>query len=330
MNSKGTLLLNRSEITSLLNLHEYIDVVEQAFKLHAQGKDLAPGLLHIDSDYGEFHIKAGGLRLGKTYFGLKSNAGFFQNRTKHGLPNIQGLIILCDGENGTPLALFDSSEITIQRTGAATAVAARYLARPDSKTVTICGCGTQGRIQLRALKEVMPLEKAYAIDQDPSIAENFVKHMSGELDMPVVPGKLEESVQKSDICVTCTPSKRFFLKNEFLPAGCFVAAVGADSPEKQELEPKILSENKVVADILEQCVSVGEIHHAISKGLMTSKSVYGEIGEIISGDKSGRTSDDEIIVYDATGTALQDVAAAAAVYEKAVAANIGSRFEFSK
>ena len=323
------MLLNRTEIASLLSLSECIDVVEQAFKLRAEGKDFTQGLLHIDMDNGEFHIKAGGLRLERCYFGLKSNGGFFQNRTKYGLPNIQGLVLLCDGENGVPLAIFDSAEITIMRTGAATAVAAKYLAHPESKTVTICGCGIQGRIQLQALLEVVPLEKVYAIDRDPDIVQDFVKDMSSQLGISVLPGKLEEAVQHSDICVTCTPSRSPFLKNEYLTKGTFVAAVGADSPEKQELEPEILAGNKVVADILEQCVSVGEIHHAISEGLIAAESVYGEIGEIIIGKKPGRASSDEIIVYDATGTALQDVAAAAAVYEKALAANKGTWFEFS-
>jgi len=114
----------------------------------------------------EFHIKAGGLRLGRTYFALKVNGSSFQNRERYDLPNIMGAIILFDGDNGYPLAVMDSIEITIQRTGAATAVAAKYLARTDATTATICGCGNQGRIQLKALKEVLPLERVYAFDMN--------------------------------------------------------------------------------------------------------------------------------------------------------------------
>jgi len=330
MSLNGTLLLNRSNISSLLNMKEYIDVVEQAFELHSKGNILKSGLLHFDSDEGEFHIKAGGLRLEKLYFCSKSNSGFFNNKIKYGLPNIQGLIILCDGEKGTPLALFDSIDITIKRTGAATAVAAKYLARSDSKTITICGCGTEGRIQLRALNEVMPLEKVFAIDSNPQNLQDFIRDMSDQLGISILPGTLKESVLQSDICVTCTPSKSYFLKNEYIPKGAFVAAVGADSPDKNELEPTVLSENKVVADILEQCISVGEIHHAISAGLMAAENVYGEIGEIIAGEKPGRISNDEIIVYDATGTALQDTAAAVAIYKKALNSNVGTWFKFPK
>ena len=135
------LLLSRSEITRLLTFPEYVRVVEEAFRLHAQGCALQPVLAHVDADGGEFHIKAGGLRGANAYFALKVNGGFFQNRVRLGLPNIQGLIVLSRADNGVPLAAMDSIEITIQRTGAATAVAARHLARPDSRVVTVCGCG---------------------------------------------------------------------------------------------------------------------------------------------------------------------------------------------
>src|SRR5579871_1449033 len=145
------LLLNRSDIVSLMTLDEYIPVVESAFREHAQGKSFAPALAHVDADGGEFHIKAGGFRGQTPYFALKVNGGFFQNKAKFGMPNIQGLIFLSQADNGLPLAAMDSIEITISRTGAATAVAAKYLARPDSRVATVCGCGNQARVQLRAL-----------------------------------------------------------------------------------------------------------------------------------------------------------------------------------
>src|SRR5579862_6538528 len=159
------LLLARSEIASLLTLPDYIRVVEDAFRIHAQGGSLEPALAHVDAVGGEFHIKAGGIagsiKGNPSYFALKVNGGLFQNRARFGLPNIQGLIVLSRADNGVPLAVMDSSEITIQRTGAATAVAARYLARPDSRVCTVCGCGNQARVQLRALKQVLPIEQVF-------------------------------------------------------------------------------------------------------------------------------------------------------------------------
>lgn len=149
------LLLSRSEIASLLTFRDYVCVVEEAFRRHAEGASFEPALAHVNADEGEFHIKAGGLRGSTPYFGLKVNGGFFQNRARFGLPNIQGLIVLSRADNGVLLAAMDSIEITIQRTAAATAVAAKSLARPDSRVCTVCGCGTQGRAQLRALRHVL-------------------------------------------------------------------------------------------------------------------------------------------------------------------------------
>src|SRR5215212_1571794 len=159
MKPDGTLLLKRSEIASLLGIEECIAAVEQAFKLYAEGRTAPPGMLGIHARDGGFHIKAGLLELGRSYFAAKVNANFPQNTKRFGLPLIQGIIALCDAENGYPLALMDSMEITIIRTGAATAVAAKYLARSDSKVATIAGCGNQGRISLQALSRVLPIEK---------------------------------------------------------------------------------------------------------------------------------------------------------------------------
>jgi alanine dehydrogenase len=323
MPSPHTLLLSRSQVRELLTFPEYVDAVENAFRQYAQGKALKPALLHVDAIGGEFHVKAGGLQLGRVYFALKSNGGFFQNNQRFGMPNIQGIILLCDGENGYPLAIMDSTEITMKRTGAAAAIAAKYLARPHSSSITICGCGTQGAIQLLAMKTFLPLEKVYVFDSDESRAQLFAEKMSGEIGLPVtVAAHLREATRKSDVCVTCTPSRQPYLGIDDVLPGSFIAAMGADSPDKQELDPELLKRNKVVVDLLEQCVHVGELHHAIDEG-MKAEDVYAELGEIVAGHKPGRTSEDEIIVFDATGTALQDAAAAAAVYEKAEQAGIG-------
>src|SRR5215472_1671563 len=202
------LLLSRSEIASLMDFASYVQVVEEAFRLHAEGASLEPALAHVDADQGEFHIKAGGLRGSTPYFAVKVNGGFFGNRARFGLPNIQGLIVLSRADNGVPLAAMDSIEITIQRTGAGTAVAARHLARPDSRVVTVCGCGNQGRVQLRALCHVLPLEGALAWSRRPERAQAFADEISAELKIPVTPvADLAEALRWSDVCVTCTPAK---------------------------------------------------------------------------------------------------------------------------
>lgn len=324
MKPKGTLLLKRSEIARLLGVEECIAAVEQAFKLHAEGKTSPPGILGIHARDGGFHIKAGLLELGRSYFAAKVNANFPENKERFGLPLIQGIIALCDAQNGTPLALMDSMEITIIRTGAATGVAAKYLARRDAKVATICGCGNQGRISLKALAHVRPLTRAYAFDIDEGQARRFANELSKELGLEVdAVNDLAKAVRESDICVTCTPSKRYFLNSEYVAPGTFIAAVGADNEEKQELDPALMVSNKVVVDLLEQCATIGDLHHALEKGLVRKSDVYGELGEVIAGKKAGRISDDEIIIFDSTGIALQDVAAATIVYERAIGNGAG-------
>jgi alanine dehydrogenase len=329
MRAPGTLLLTRSDVAGLLTLQDCIAAVERAFRLHGEGKADPPGILGIHAAGGGFHIKAGLLSGDVSYFVAKTNANFPQNPKHFGLPTIQGVILLFDAERGIPLAVMDSIEITILRTGAATAVAARHLARINSRVATICGCGNQGRVQLRALKQVLPIEAAFAFDLEDARADRFAEEMSAELRIRVAAMRaVGEALRESDVCVTCTPSRAAFVHAHDVRPGTFVAGVGADSPEKQELDPALLKSSKVVADILEQCATIGDLHHAIEQGLMTREQVYAELGEVVAGHKPGRVSESEIIVFDSTGMALQDAAAAVAVYERAVGAGIGRSISF--
>jgi ornithine cyclodeaminase/alanine dehydrogenase len=329
---KGTLLLKRSELSKLMNLEEYIEGIENAFKMHGLGSTFGTGMIHGDTPCDvEFHIKVGGLKLGKNlYFGLKINGSSFRNMEKYGLPNIMGAIILFDAEKAVPLAVVDAGDPTVKRTGAATAVAAKYLAKKDSKIITICGCGTQGRIQLRSIFKIFPqIEKVYAYDKDESKVKDFIDEMSKEIPIEFLAAKeLSIAANESDIIITCTPSKEKYLMAEYIKPGTFIAAVGADSPDKQELDENLMKENKVICDIYEQCAKAGELHHALEAKVITKDQVYGELGQVIAGVIDSRTNDEEIIIYDATGTALQDTAAAALCYEKAIEQGLGTFINF--
>jgi alanine dehydrogenase len=331
MEPSGTILLTRKQVADLLTLEECIKAVEEAFRLHGSGRAAPPGILGIAGEGGGFHIKACVLDLKQRYFALKANANFFDNSKLYGMPNIQGLIVLCDGRNGYPLAVMDSIEITILRTGAASAVAAKYLARPESSTVTICGCGNQGRVQLLAISQVLPIRKVFAYDVDRDRASQFAAQMSKALGIDVaVTTEIGRAVRASDVCITCTPSQRWILDYCDVRPGTFVAGVGADNEYKQELHPQLFVGSKVVVDILEQSATIGDLHHAIDAGVVTREDVHAELGAIVAGLKSGRTSHEEITVFDSTGTALQDLAAAALVYEKAVTGHVGQRIEFAQ
>jgi alanine dehydrogenase len=323
---KDTLVLTRSDTANLLGWDECITAVEEAFRLHAEGRSLRPGVLGVSAPGGGFHTKAAGLSLGTSYFAVKTNANFSENPARHGLPAIQGVVVLFDAGNGFPLAIVDSIEVTIRRTAAATAVAAKYLARPDSRAAGVCGCGNQGRAQLRALARVLPLKRVYAYDADAERARSYAREMSAELGIDVVAAEtVKEAAAHSDVCVTCTPSRRPLLFAEQVRAGTFVAAVGADSADKQELDPRLMAKGMVVADILEQCATFGDLHHAITAGLLARDAVHAELADLVAGRKPGRRGAEEITIFDSTGTALQDVAAAAVVYEKALERGAGLR-----
>lgn len=325
------LILTRRKIAGLLRFEDYIRVVEQAFRAHAEGLAMEPALMHVDALEGEFHVKAGGLLSPEPHFALKMNGGFFGNRERFGLPNIQGMVVLANAANGQPLAVMDSMEITIQRTGAATAIAARHLARPESAVCTICGCGNQGRIQLRAMTHTLPIRKACAYSRSLEKAALFAAVMSEELAIDVLPvTDLAGALSVSDVCVTCTPARQFFVRREDVRPGTFVAAVGSDSPEKQELDPALVAASSVFGDLREQCATVGEFHHALRTGLARKTDFRGELGALVTGLVAGRTSPDEITIFDSTGTALQDVAAAVAVYEKARTLKVGTEIDLTR
>jgi alanine dehydrogenase len=330
MQFEGTLLLRRSDIEGLLGLRDCIDAVENVFRLQGQGKISAPGILGVKATGGGLHVKAG-LLPGKTnYFVAKLNANFPGNNAHFGLPTIQGVIVVFDAKNGVPLAILDSIDITLKRTAAASAVAAKYLARKDSSVATICGCGQQGRAQLRAVLLVLPLTKIYAFDVNEHAAINFRNELLPEpkIDIELV-RDLASAIQKSDICITCTTANESFVRKKDVRPGTFIAAVGADDEHKQEIDSALIASAKVVADSLEQSCAIGDVRHAIAQSLMRKGDVYAELCEIVAGQKIGRVTDDEIIVFDSTGMAIEDAIAAAAVYETALANGIGTVCDFA-
>jgi alanine dehydrogenase len=325
-----TLLLTRRDVAASLDLGSCMAAVERAFRLHGEGQAAAPGVLAVPVAGGGFHIKAGVLELGRRYCVVKTNANFPDNPARHGLPTIQGVLVLADADRGTPLAVMDSMEVTTLRTAAATAVAAKYLARDDVRTATIVGCGIQGQAQLRAVRAVREIDRVYACDLDSAAAEQFAGEMTAELGLDVrATTDLPAAARESDVIVTCTPSRAPILGRGDVRPGTFIAAVGADHPEKQEIAAALLAASRIVVDVLEQAATMGDLHHALAAGTLTRADVHAELGAVVAGRKPGRGSPRETIVFDSTGMALQDVAAAAAVYERAVEAGRGLAVAFS-
>lgn len=315
-----TRILTRSELQTLLTPRDCLSSVEAAFRSYGEGRIAPPKSVGLHAGTGTFHIKAAI----DDVFAMKVNANFPGNPRQHALPTIQGVIVVMDIARGVPLAILDSALITTLRTAAATALAAKYLAREDASTITIVGCGTQGRASLEAIRQVRSIRTVYAYDADNEVAERFATEMQAQ-----AVATFDDAIAKSNIVVTCTTARAAFLDARHLHAGLFIAAVGADNPEKQELTPALLRESTIVVDILEQAATLGDLHHALDSGAVTRDDVRGELADVICGRVPCRRNDDEIFVFDSTGTALQDVAVASLAYARATERGAGIEVAFT-
>ena len=320
-----TRLLTRSEVERLLDVPSCISAVENALRLRGNGVPSPSGVLGVHVAGGGFHAKAAFLELARPYFVVKVNANFPENPAAHGLPTIQGVLVLFDATRGVPLAIMDSMAITTLRTAAASAVAAKHLARADADTATFIGCGVQARAHVAALSAVRRLRHAHVYDVDEPKAIRFAAEMSSRhrFESISVATDLRAATRASDIIVTCTSATNPFLGVDDVTPGAFVAAVGADNERKRELEVALLREAALVVDDMDQCATIGDLHHAIEAGVLTRADVRATLGEVAAGVKPGRLRDDEIVIFDSTGVAIEDVAAASVVFELALRDNAG-------
>ena len=312
-------VLGANEIGPLLDMASCIRAVEDAFRARGTGRAAASATLGFALDGGGLHVKVASL---DRYVVAKVNANFPRNPVQRKLPTIQGALILFDATCGTPLVVMDSAPITTMRTAATTAVAASYLAHPGASTVTFLGCGVQARAHLTALCHVRPVRRVFAVDVQPAAADEFREFAIDEHGVQCsVAGSLRTAARASEIIITCTPSEQAILHIDDVNPGSFVAAVGADNEHKQEIDPALLRESMIVVDDLEQCARIGDLHHAIAAGVVTRDDVHASLDEIVAGTRLARGADNERIVFDSTGLALEDVAVAAVVYERAINAS---------
>jgi len=314
-----TVILDRREVEALLSPQLCMEAVEDALRCAALGEVPPSGILGMNALHGSFHVKAGLLAAGGTYFAAKVNANFAHNPARFGLPTIQGAVLLFDAGDGRLLAIMDSMALTARRTGAATAIAARHLARSTCSTLLICGCGEQAPEQLRAVLSMRSPARVLAFDTDPDTARAFASTAQSVQGVHISPvDDLRSAMPASDIVITCTSATSAFVTPELVRPGTFIAAVGADHEDKQEIAPELMARAKVVTDSTQQAARIGELHHAIAAGAMTEGDVHAELGEMLAGLRSGRVGDEEVTIFDSTGLGLQDVAAAIAVYRRAL------------
>lgn len=326
------LLLTWREIDELLDIDEVIEGVERAFKEKGMKKVQMPPKIYLN-----FDAYWGDLRTMPAYLenldiaGVKIVNSHSKNK-KIGLPSVMAIIELVDTHTGRPLAIMDGTKITSFRTGAASAVATRYLARKDSRILGMIGAGTQAYTQAMAISRIMPIEEVKIFDIDPKASEKLTAYITekGISPQASVMETSKDVVERADVLVTATPSRSPIVYMNWLKEGAHINAIGADAPGKRELDPEILKNGKIVVDDLEQTAHSGEINYPISTGMLKKENVCAELGEIIIGKKKGRTSESEITIFDSTGLAILDVMVGHTIYKKALAKNIGTTIELLK
>jgi ornithine cyclodeaminase/alanine dehydrogenase-like protein (mu-crystallin family) len=300
--------LSAGDLEKVLTPEICLEALKQAYQNLALDPESEPKTLGFKKEGGSFHIKAGLFPKTRDTFAAKLNANFPGNPA-HGLPTIQGLLVLIDAKNGTPLAIMDSGELTAIRTAATAALAATFGARKESRIVTFVGCGFQACYIHQALKPLFPLERVFAYDSSHEKARAFAKRFGAKAITD-----LELATLNSGIIITATTSKTPVLKKDMVGAGTFIAAMGADNKDKNELAPDLFAKAAVLVDDLEKCAAEGDLQQAVEAGCIRKDQVRADLCQLVSGARKGRDNDSEIVIFDSVGNGLQDVAAAKAAF----------------
>lgn len=316
------LFLSSKDVESLLEIKKLPAIIEDCFRAYATGQAVMPPKVYLDlPEYkGDFRAMPAYL---KGACGLKWVCVYPHNPQNYGLPAIIGILIYSDPATGMPLAIMEASSLTSYRTAAASAVATRYLANPEAKTLGMVGCGIQARDHIKILAEEFLFDYIYLYDINPAKAIEL-KQLFPHL--PMETASLEETC-RADILCTLTPARKPIIQKRFLKPGTHIDAIGADAPGKQELDLEILKQARIFVDDVKQSTHAGEINVAISSGVLTKEDIAGTLGEVIAGKCPGRRTKDEITVFDSTGLAIQDIALAAYLYERAIKHRIGLEVE---
>lgn len=313
-------------MSNLLTMADTINAVESAFREKGLGHVQMPSKVYV---YYKKHD--GDLRVMPSYLEGSDKSGMKvvnvhpNNPVSKGLPTIMAIITLIDPSTGAPLAIMDGTLITALRTGAASGVATKYLARKDSQIVGLVGAGRQAISQLEAISEAISISEVNVCDRNKELAQRFINKVEEQYTFNFTAmNSVEACIGASDIISTITPSRKPIVQDKWVKNGTHINAIGADAPGKQELDPKILKRAKIIVDDLEQACHSGEVNVSISKGILNQKNIHGELGEIVCEVRKGRESDDEITIFDSTGLAIQDVVTAWVVYGNAKKKNVGT------
>ena len=323
------LLLTGNDVIKVLDMADCMGVVEKAFAELASGTAVMPlriSIYPLDglALYMPAYLKEMGTLACKVVISYKNNPA------KHNLPTIMGKLLLQDPETGDVICILDGAYLTAVRTGAASGVATKYLARHDKgQKVGIFGAGVQAKTQLWAMAVARDLAKAYVYDIVDEAVTKFIKEMSIKLNLEVVKADSPDQVlEEADIICTATSSPTPIFDGTKVREGTHLNSVGSHTPNARELDTAIIKRAKIIADSYEACLNeAGDIMIPIREGAIAKSHMYAELGEIIIGKKPSRADDKEITLFKSNGLAIQDVATAKLVYDKAVQAKIGTEIE---
>ena len=309
-------IFNRAQIEDALQRVDVTTAIEHGFVAYSQGKVVVPpvGELVFEDPPGDVHIKYGLIK-GDDYFVIKVASGFYGN-VDTGLPPYDGLMLVFSQKTARlECILLDECYLTNVRTAAAGAVVAKYLAPSKVERIGVFGAGVQGRMQLQYLKSIVRCREVMVWGISEEECLNYKEDMEAggfNVEICLDPGKIAGNC---NLIVTATPSKKPLLEIHQIKAGTHITAMGSDTPEKNELDSRILEKaNVVVGDSLEQCKSRGEIFKAVSAGILNAEKLV-ELGNVIAGKAAGRRSDDQITIADLTGVAVQDIQISVGVYK---------------
>jgi len=327
-----TLLLSRSDVQKALNMEDAIELVERGFVEYGKGgvnMPQRPVIFVPEHDgFAGFMpalVREMGALAIKTVTAFKGNP-------KKGLPTILGTVTLLDVETGVPLSIMDAGYLTAVRTGAASGVATKYLAKEDASIAAIFGAGVQGATQLEAICTVRHITGVRVFDTDRQAAEKFARELAGRGPIPdrvEVVGSPQEALSGADVVATATTSASPIFDGDDLSPGVHINGVGSHSPGARELDTRTVVRSKIVCDSVEAClVEAGDLLIPIKGGALKESDIHGGLADVISGRVPGRKNAEEITLYKSVGLAFQDAVTALRTYERAKSEGLGMEFQF--
>ena len=323
-----TLILNRKDVESVLTMSECMNVVEDAFKELANGTAVLPLRTAITPPDGLSLYMPAYLKEMKA-LACKVVTVYKNNPSKHDMPTTIGKVLVQDPDTGDVVCIMDGGYLTAVRTGAVSGVATKYLARKDdNQIVGIIGAGVQAKMQLWAVTEARKISKAIVYDISDEAANNFITEMSEKLNIEIIKANSVDEVLNTDIICTATSSATPLFDGSKIKAGTHINGVGSHTPNARELDTAIVKRSKFVGDSHEACFKeAGDIIIPVNDGEISKDHFYAELGELLVGKKDCRINDEEITIFKSNGLAIQDVATAKLIYDKAKEAGIGTNIQ---